>query len=182
MAATTRMREKYESAAVPALQTEFGYKSPMQVPRIEKIVLNVGLGEAVQNVKLLDAVQKELAAITGQKPVVTKAKKAIAGFKLRKWLPIGCMVTLRGARMYEFLDRLISLALPRIRDFRGIPRKSFDGNGNYALGLKEQFLFPEINPDKVELVHGMDVVICTSARTDQEARALLTHMGMPFVN
>ena len=182
MAATTRMKEKYVSAAVPALQTEFGYKSPMQVPRIEKIVLNVGLGEAVQNVKLLDAVQKELAAITGQKPVVTKAKKAIAGFKLRKGLPIGCMVTLRGARMYEFLDRLISLALPRIRDFRGIPRKSFDGNGNYALGLKEQFLFPEINPDKVELVHGMDVVICTSARTDQEARALLTHMGMPFVN
>ncbi len=180
--ATPRMKEKYVSAAVPALQTEFGYKSPMQVPRIQKIVLNVGLGEAVQNVKLLDAVQKELAAITGQKPVVTKAKKAIAGFKLRKGLPIGCMVTLRGARMYEFLDRLISLALPRIRDFRGIPRKSFDGNGNYALGLKEQFLFPEINPDKVELVHGMDVVICTSARTDQEARALLTHMGMPFVN
>lgn len=180
--AAPRLREKYDSMAVPALKKEFEYKSSMQVPRIQKIVLNVGLGEAVQNVKLLEVVQKELAAITGQRPVVTKAKKAIAGFKLRKGLPIGCMVTLRGARMYEFLDRLISLALPRIRDFRGIPRKSFDGNGNYALGLKEQFLFPEINPDKVELVHGMDVVICTSARTDQEARALLTHMGMPFVN
>lgn len=181
-ATTTRLKEKYDKTVAPALTKEFSYSSAMQVPRIQKIVLNVGLGEAIQNVKLLDAVSKELAAVSGQKPVITKAKKAIAGFKLRQGVPIGCMVTLRGPRMYEFLDRLISLALPRIRDFRGINKKSFDGNGNYALGIKEQYLFPEINPDKVELVHGMDIIICTSARTDQEGRALLTQMGMPFAN
>ena len=140
----------------------------------------MGLGEAITNIKLLDSIQKELAAVTGQRPVVTKSKKAIAAFKLRKGVSIGCMVTLRGNNMYEFLDRLISLALPRIRDFRGVSRKSFDGRGNYALGVKEQFMFPEIDYDKVEIVHGMDIIICTSAKTDEEGRALLTNMGMPF--
>jgi len=159
---------------------EFSYTSIMQVPRIDKVVLNVGLGQAVQNVKLLDSVQEELTAISGQKAVITKAKKAIATFKLRKGMPIGCMVTLRGDRMYEFLDRFISLALPRIRDFRGVNPKSFDGKGNYSIGLKEQIIFPEIQYDKVQLVHGMDVVICTSAPSDKEGRALLGELGMPF--
>lgn len=159
---------------------EFSYKSIMQVPKVEKIVLNVGLGQAVQNVKLLDSVQEELTAMSGQKAVITKAKKAIATFKLRKGMPIGCMVTLRGNRMYEFLDKLISLSLPRIRDFRGVNPKSFDGKGNYSIGLKEQIIFPEIQYDKVQLVHGMDVVICTSATSDNEGRALLTELGMPF--
>jgi large subunit ribosomal protein L5 len=177
---TPRLKEKYTAAAVPALMKQFSYKSIMQVPRIEKVVLNVGLGEAVQNVKLLDSVQEELTAISGQKAVITKAKKAIATFKLRKGMPIGCMVTLRGVKMFEFLDRFISLALPRIRDFRGVSPKSFDGKGNYSVGLKEQIIFPEINYDKVQLVHGMDVVICTSAPTDNEGRALLTELGMPF--
>jgi large subunit ribosomal protein L5 len=154
----------------------------MEVPKIQKIVLNVGLGEAIQNIKLLEAAQKELAAITGQKAVVCKAKKSIATFKLRKDMPIGCKVTLRGATMYEFLDRLISVALPRIRDFRGISGKSFDGRGNYALGLREQFIFPEIDYDKVEMVHGLDVIICTSAKTDKESKALLRHFGIPFRN
>lgn len=175
-----RLKEKYTGEIVPALMKEFSYGSVMQVPRLEKIVLNVGLGEAVANVKLLDSVQEELTAISGQKAMVTKAKKAIATFKLRKGMPIGCMVTLRGNKMYEFLDRLISLSLPRIRDFRGINPKSFDGNGNYTLGLKEQIIFPEIKYDKVALVHGMDIVICTSAGTDNEGRALLTEFGMPF--
>lgn len=177
---TPRLKEKYVAQIVPALMKEFSYKNVMQAPKLEKIVLNVGLGEAIQNIKLLDSVQKELAAITGQRPVVTKAKKDIAAFKLRKGIPIGCMVTLRGERMYEFLDRFISVSLPRIRDFRGIPAKSFDGRGNYALGLKEQFIFPEIDYDKVEVVHGMDIVICTSANTNEEGSALLAKLGMPF--
>jgi len=175
-----RLKERYKKDVVPQLMKEFSYKNPMQVPRLTKIVLNVGLGEAIQNIKLLDSVQKELAAITGQRAVATRAKKAIAGFKLRKGMPIGCMVTLRGRRMYEFLDRLISLALPRIRDFKGVSPKSFDGRGNYALGLKEQFIFPEIDYDKVEIVHGMDVIICTTAKTDAEGKALLRALGMPF--
>jgi large subunit ribosomal protein L5 len=177
---TPRLKKKYIKEAVPALMKEFSYKNVMQVPKVEKVVLNVGLGEAIHNIKLLDSVQKELTMIAGQKAVVTRAKKAIAGFKLRKGMPIGCMVTLRGNRMYEFLDRLINLALPRIRDFRGVSKKSFDGKGNYALGIKEQFIFPEVDYDKVEIVHGMDIVICTTAETDDEARALLSHLGMPF--
>lgn len=177
-----RLKEKYIREIVPNMMREFSYKNIMQVPRLEKIVLNVGLGEAVQNIKLLDAVQKELAMITGQKAVVTKAKKSIAAFKLRKGTPIGCKVTLRGNRMYEFLDRLISIALPRIRDFKGVSGKSFDGRGNYSLGLKEQFIFPEIDYDKVEMVHGLDITICTNAKTDQESKALLRHFGMPFRN
>ncbi len=175
-----RLKEKYIKEVVPELKKKFGYKNVMQAPRLQKVVLNVGLGEAIQNIKLLDSIQKELAAITGQRPVVTKAKKAIAAFKLRQGVSIGCMVTLRGNNMYEFLDRLISLALPRIRDFRGVSKKSFDGRGNYALGVKEQFMFPEIDYDKVEIVHGMDIIICTSAKTDEEGRALLANMGMPF--
>jgi large subunit ribosomal protein L5 len=175
-----RLREKYKEAAVPALMKEFSYRSIMQVPRVEKVVLNVGLGEAIQNIKLLDAAQKELSLISGQKAVTTKAKKSIAGFKLRKGMPIGCKVTLRGNRMFEFLDRLISAALPRIRDFKGVSNRAFDGKGNYSLGVKEQFIFPEIDYDKVEMVHGMDIAICTSARTDAEAKALLKHLGMPF--
>src|SRR4030066_2059173 len=168
---TLRLKEKYMNEIVPAMMKEFSYKNIMEVPKIQKVVLNVGLGEAIQNIKLLDAAQKELSIITGQKAVVTKAKKSIAAFKLRKGMPIGCKVTLRGNMMYEFLDRLISLSLPRIRDFRGISGKSFDGRGNYSLGLKEQFIFPEIEYDKVEMVHGLDVAICTTARTDKESKA-----------
>jgi large subunit ribosomal protein L5 len=177
-----RLKEEYIKEVIPNMMKEFSYKNIMQVPKLEKIVLNVGLGEAVQNIKLLDAAQKELAMITGQKAVVTKAKKSIAAFKLRKGTPIGCKVTLRGSRMYEFLDRLISIALPRIRDFKGISGKSFDGRGNYSLGLKEQFIFPEIEYDKVEMVHGLDITFCTNAKTDQESKALLRHLGMPFRN
>ncbi len=175
-----RVRERYSKEIVPALMKEFSYKSVMQVPRLEKVVLNVGLGEAIQNIKLLDSIQKELTDIAGQKAVITRAKKAIAGFKLRAGMPIGCKVTLRGNRMYEFLDRFISVALPRIRDFRGVSPKSFDGHGNYAVGIKEQIIFPEVNYDKVELIHGLDVIICTSARSNEEGRALLSHLGMPF--
>jgi len=179
---TPRLKEKYAKEIIPAMMKDFSYGNIMEVPKIQKIVLNVGLGEAIQNIKLLEAAQKELAAITGQKAVVCKAKKSIATFKLRKGMPIGCKVTLRGASMYEFLDRLISIALPRIRDFRGISGKSFDGRGNYALGLREQFIFPEIDYDKVEMVHGLDVIICTSAKTDKESKALLRHFGIPFRN
>ncbi len=175
-----RLKEKYQKEVVPELMKEFSYKSIMQVPKLDKIVLNVGLSEALQNIKLLDAAQNELTVISGQKAVVTKSKKAIAGFKLRKDLPIGCKVTLRKSKMYEFLDRMISVALPRIRDFRGISPKSFDGHGNYALGVKEQFIFPEVDYDKVEMVHGMDIIICTTAKTDEESKALLKHLGMPF--
>jgi len=177
-----RLKEKYLKEIVPLMTKEFSYDNIMEVPRLEKIVLNVGLGEAIQNIKLLDAAQKELSMISGQKAVVTKAKKSIAAFKLRQGVPIGCKVTLRGNRMYEFLDRLISVALPRIRDFKGISGKAFDGRGNYALGLKEQFIFPEIDYDKVEMVHGLDVIFCTSAKTDKESKALLRSMGMPFKN
>jgi len=175
-----RLKKRYRDEVVPALMKEFSYSNIMEVPRVQKVVLNVGLGEAVQNIKLLDSVQKELASISGQRPVQTRAKKSIATFKLRKGVPIGCMVTLRGDRMYEFLDRLINLALPRIRDFKGVSGKAFDGRGNYALGLKEQFIFPEIDYDKVEIVHGLDVIICTTAKTDAEGKALLSNFGMPF--
>ena len=159
---------------------EFGYRNTMQVPRLEKITINVGVGEATQNVKAIDATVAEITAIAGQKPVVTRAKKAIANFKLRDGMPIGCMVTLRRERMYEFLDRLIHVALPRVRDFKGVSERSFDGRGNYSLGLREQIIFPEIQADKVEKSRGMTISISTTARTDQEGRALLRHMGMPF--
>ena len=179
---TPRLKEKYANDIIPSMMKEFSYENIMEVPKIQKIVLNVGLGEAIQNIKLLEAAQKELATITGQKAVVCKAKKSIATFKLRKGMPIGCKVTLRGHTMYEFLDRLISIALPRIRDFRGISGKSFDGRGNYALGLREQYIFPEIDYDKVEMVHGLDVIVCTSAKTDKESKSLLRHFGIPFRN
>lgn len=177
-----RLKERYLREVVPAMSKEFSYRNIMEVPKVQKVVLNVGLGEAIQNIKLLDATQKELSLITGQKAVVTKAKKPIASFKLKKGMPIGCKVTLRGNMMYEFLDRLISLALPRIRDFKGVSGRSFDGRGNYSLGLKEQFIFPEIDYDKVEMVHGLDVTICTNARTDKEGRSLLRYLGIPFRN
>ncbi len=179
---TPRLKEKYKQEIIPAMMKDFSYGNIMEVPKVEKVVLNVGLGEAIQNIKLLDAAQKELGMITGQKAVATKAKKSIATFKLRKGMPIGCKVTLRGDKMYEFLDRLISIALPRIRDFRGVSGKSFDGRGNYALGLKEQFIFPEIDYDKVEMVHGLDVIVCTSAKSDKESKALLRYLGIPFRN
>ena len=182
MIMTPRLKEKYTNEIVAAMMKEFSYKNIMQVPKIQKVVLNVGLGEAIQNIKLLEAAQKELGKITGQKAVITKAKKSIATFKLREGMPIGCKVTLRGDTMYEFLDRLISIALPSIRDFRGISGKSFDGRGNYALGIREQFIFPEIDYDKVEMVHGLDVIMCTSARTDKESKALLRMLGIPFRN
>ena len=175
-----RLKEKYVKEVVPALMREFSYKNIMQVPRLKYIVINVGMGEAVQNIKFLDAAVREVAQITGQRPVITKAKKSIAGFKLRKGMPIGCKVTLRGDRMYEFFDRFISLALPKIRDFKGVSPKSFDGRGNYAMGIKEQIIFPEINYDKVESIYGMDIIIVTSAKTDEEGRALLKYLGMPF--
>ena len=175
-----RLREVYRNQVVPALMKEFGYKNPMQVPRLERIVLNVGMGEAIQNVKLLESAANELAVISGQKPVITRAKKAIAGFKLRQGMPIGAKVTLRSRRMYEFFDRLVSLALPRIRDFRGVSPKSFDGRGNYTLGLKEQLIFPEIKYDDVMSIHGMDITIVTTARTNDEGKALLRQLGMPF--
>ena len=176
----TRLKGKYTEEVMPAIMKEFAYKSVMQVPKIEKVIVHVTLGEATQNIKVLDAAEKELATITGQKPLITKSKKAIAGFKLKEGVPLGCKVTLRGERMYEFMDRLISVALPRIRDFRGLSAKSFDGKGNYSFGLKEQYIFPEIDYDKVEMVHGLDITICTSAKTDEESRALLRLMGMPL--
>ena len=179
---TPRLKEKYLGEVVPLLMRDFSYKNVMQVPRLQKVVLNVGLGEAIQNIKLLDAAVKELAMISGQRPVITKAKKSIAGFKLREGMPIGCKVTLRGNAMYEFIDRLVSIALPSIKDFRGVSGKSFDGRGNYALGIREQIIFPEIEYDKVEMVHGLDVIVCTSAKTDRECKELLKHMGIPFRN
>ncbi len=175
-----RLKEKYIKEVMTAMMEEFSYKNIMQAPSLEKIVVHVTLGEITQNIKLLDVIEKELAVITGQKPIITKSKKAIAGFKLRKGMPLGCKVTMRGERMYEFLDRLISAVLPGIRDFRGLSAKSFDGNGNYSFGLKEQYIFPEINYDKVEVVHGLDITICTSATTDEESRALLRRMGVPL--
>jgi len=180
--AVTRLQELYESTVRPALMQEFGYKNPMQVPHLEKIVVNMGVGEAVQDSKKADAAASDLTAITGQHPVITKAKRSIATFKLRKEMPIGCKVTLRGQRMFEFLDRLITVALPRVRDFRGIPGKSFDGRGNFALGLKEQIVFPEIDYDRVDAVRGMNVVVVTTAKTDAEAKALLKGLDMPFAN
>ncbi len=180
--ATTRLQESYETTVRPALMQEFGYKNPMQVPHLEKIVVNIGVGEAVQDSKKADAAASDLTAITGQHPVITRAKRSIATFKLRKDMPIGCKVTLRGQRMFEFLDRLITVALPRVRDFRGIPGKSFDGRGNFALGLKEQIVFPEIDYDRVDAVRGMNVVVVTTAKTDAEAKALLKGLDMPFAN
>ena len=177
-----RLKTKYQSDVVPAMMKEFGYKNSMQVPRLEKITLNVGVGEATQNAKAIDSTVAEVTAIAGQKPVVTKSKKAIANFKLREGVPIGCMVTLRRAHMYEFLDRLIHVALPRVRDFKGISDRSFDGRGNYSLGLREQIIFPEIHADKVEKARGMTVTITTTAKTDQEGRQLLKLMGMPFIS
>ena len=177
---TTRLQERYQSTVKPALMQEFGYENAMQVPRLDKIVLNMGVGEAVQDVKKIDAAVGDLTAITGQHPVVIRAKRSIATYKLRQNMPIGVKVTLRRDRMYEFLDRLITVALPRVRDFRGVSPRSFDGRGNYALGLKEQLVFPEIDYDRVDTVRGMDIVICTTARTDDEARALLKGFEMPF--
>jgi len=177
-----RLKDYYKSEVVPAMMKQFGYLNPMQVPRLEKIIVNMGLGEAIQNVKILESASAEIGALTGQKPVITKARKSIATFKLRKGMSVGCMVTLRKERMYEFFDRLVNVAIPRIRDFRGIPPSSFDGRGNFAMGIKEQFIFPEIDYDKIDKVKGMNVVIVTTARTDEEARHLLKLMGMPFRN
>jgi large subunit ribosomal protein L5 len=179
-AITPRFFTKYQKETIPALTKQFGYKNPMQVPRLHKIVINMGLGAAVANPKIIDAAVEELRAITGQKPVVTRSRKAIASFKLRAGLPIGAMVTLRQARMWEFLDRLITLALPRTRDFRGVSRKAFDGKGNYTLGLREQIIFPEINYDRIDVIKGLNISFVTTAENDEEGRALLQHLGMPF--
>jgi large subunit ribosomal protein L5 len=175
-----RFAGKYTKDVIPALTKQFGYKNPNEVPKLEKIVINMGLGAAVTNPKIVDAAVEELRAITGQKPVVTRAKKAIASFKLRQGIAIGAMVTLRKARMWEFLDRLVTLGLPRTRDFRGVSRKAFDGKGNYTLGLKEQIIFPEINYDRIDVIKGLNISFVTSANTDDEGRALLTYLGMPF--
>lgn len=178
----SRMKVHYTNEVAPALMKKFQYKSPMQIPKIDKIVVNVGCGEARDNAKVLDAVSNDLAQITGQKAQITKAKKSVANFKLRQGMNIGAKVTLRAERMYEFLDRLFNLALPRVRDFRGISANAFDGRGNYALGLREQLIFPEIEFDKIDKIRGMNIVICTTAKTDEEARELLTLMGAPFQN
>lgn len=177
-----RLKEHYRKTVVAGLIKEFGYKNPMQVPRLEKIVLNMGVGEAIADRNALNGALSDMTAIAGQKPVITHAKRSVAGFKLREGQPIGCRVTLRASRMYEFLDRLINAALPRVRDFRGVSGKSFDGRGNFAMGVKEQIIFPEIDYDKVDAVRGMDVIIVTSAKTDAEAKALLRGFNMPFVN
>ena len=177
-----RLKDYYTQEVVPALTKEFHYKNPMEVPKMVKIVVNMGLGEAIQNFKILESAMAELTAIVGQKPVITKAKKSIATFKLRQGMSIGCCVTLRGNRMFEFFDRLVNVALPRVRDFRGIPMKSFDGRGNFSLGLKEQIIFPEIEYDKIEKIRGMNIAIVTTAKTDDEARQLLRLLGMPFRN
>jgi large subunit ribosomal protein L5 len=177
-----RLKELYDREMVPQLMKDFGYKNVMEVPKLEKVVVNMGLGEAIQNVKILDSAVEELAVITGQKAVITKAKKSIASFKLRQGMPIGCMVTLRREKMYEFLDRLVNVSLPRVRDFKGVSGKAFDGMGNYSLGVKEQLIFPEINYDKVDKIKGMNITIVTSAKNDEEGKALLRLMGMPFRN
>lgn len=177
---SSRLKEIYQNEIVDALMKKFGYKNIMQVPKIEKVVINMGVGEAKENVKLLDAAVSDLETITGQKAVVTKAKKSVANFKIREGMPIGCKVTLRGDRMYEFVDRLINLALPRVRDFRGVNPNAFDGRGNYALGIKEQLIFPEIEYDKIDKIRGMDVIFVTTAKTDEEARELLAQFKMPF--
>jgi len=175
-----RLKERYNKDVISAMMKAFGYENVMQVPRLEKVVINMGIGDAKDNLKLLDSAMEELAIITGQKAVVTKAKKSVAAFKLREGMKIGTKVTLRGNRMFEFLDRLFNIALPRVRDFRGVAAKSFDGRGNYALGIKEQLIFPEINYDKVDKIRGMDIIIVTTAKNDEEARELLTSLGMPF--
>lgn len=176
-----RLEQKYQEAIVPAMMADFAYRNRLQVPRLRNVSINVCIGEAVQNAKLLDAAVAELGAISGQRPVVTRARKDISNFKLRRGNPIGCMVTLRRARMYEFLDRLIQVALPQVRDFKGVPDRAFDGCGNYSLGIREQIIFPEVRAESVERLHGLTVSIVTTARTDQEGRALLKHLGMPFV-
>jgi large subunit ribosomal protein L5 len=176
----TRLYDFYKEECVPAMMQEFRYKSSMQVPRVKKVIVNMGLGEASQNIKILDSASAELAAIAGQKPVITRARKSIAAFKLREGMPIGCMVTLRRDKMFEFLDRLLNVALPRVRDFRGVSDKAFDGRGNYTLGIKEQIIFPEIDYDKIDKIKGMNITIVTSASTDEEAKFLLRRLGMPF--
>lgn len=176
----SRLSDKYKSEVIPALTQKFNYKNVMQVPKLEKIVINIACGDAVGNSKALDAAVNDLTVISGQKPVVTRAKKSLAAWKLRKGMPIGCKVTLRGDRMYQFLDKFMNIALPRVRDFRGVNRNSFDGRGNYALGIKEQLIFPEIEYDKIDKIRGMDIIIVTTAKTDEEAREFLSLMGMPF--
>ena len=178
----SRLKVTYQEDLMPALKKEFGFTSAMEVPRLEKIVLNIGLGEAIQNIKVLDSAMEELALIAGQRPVVTRARKSIASFKLREGMPIGCMVTLRRIRMYDFLDKLVNVALPRVRDFRGVSDKSFDGRGNYTLGIKEHIIFPEIDYDKIDKIKGLNISIVTTAKTDEEGKALLKMMGMPFRN
>ncbi len=177
-----RLKEVYQEKVIAALMKRFNYKNQMEVPKLEKIIINMGLGEAIQNIKILDSAVQELSQITGQKPVITKAKKSIAQFKLRTGMPIGCMVTLRKERMYEFFNRLVNIALPRVRDFKGLSGKSFDGRGNYALGIREQLIFPEIHYDKIDKVKGMNIVIVTTAKTDEEGKELLKLLGMPFRN
>jgi large subunit ribosomal protein L5 len=177
-----RLKEIYKNEVVPAMIKEFKYSNDMQVPRLSKIVLNVGLGEAIREAKSIDAAVRDITSIAGQKPVVTKAKKSIATYKLRAGMPIGCMVTLRGAKMYEFYDRLVNISIPRIRDFRGMSDKSFDGRGNYTIGIREQIIFPEIEYDKIDKIRGLNITVCTTAGTDEEAKALLKVMGMPFKN
>ena len=176
----SRLKEQYKTEIVDAMMKKFGYKNIMEVPKIDKIVVNMGVGEAKENAKVLEAAAKDMETITGQKPIITKAKHSIANFKIREGMSIGCKVTLRGEKMYEFLDRLVNLALPRVRDFRGINPNSFDGRGNYALGIKEQLIFPEIEYDKIDKIRGMDVIVVTTAKTDEEGRELLTQFGMPF--
>lgn len=177
---SARLREVYKNEVTPSLMKEFGYKNVMQVPKLEKIVLNIGLGEAVREIKVIDAATRDLTLITGQKPVVTRAKKSIATYKLRAGMPIGCMVTLRGEKMFEFYDRFVNFSVPRIRDFKGMPDRAFDGRGNYTIGIREQIIFPEIEYDKIDKIRGMNITITTSATTDEEAKALLKNMGMPF--
>jgi large subunit ribosomal protein L5 len=178
----SQLKERYQKEIAPTLQEQFGFKNPYQIPRIEKIVLNMGLGEAIQNMKILDTAVEELKVIAGQKPIITRAKKSIAAFKLREGMPIGCMVTLRRERMWDFLNKLVNIALPRVRDFRGISGKAFDGNGNYSLGIKEHIIFPEIDYDKIDKIKGLNVSIVTSAKSDEEGKALLKLLGMPFKN
>jgi large subunit ribosomal protein L5 len=180
VANTPRFQEKYQTEVIPALRKEFGYGNIMQVPALHKVVINIGMGEAIQNAKSMDNAVRDLADITGQRPVVTKAKRSVAAFKLREGMSIGCMVTLRGRRMYDFLDKLLNVALPRLRDFQGVSTDAFDGRGNYTLGLREQLVFPEINYDKIDKVRGMEITIVTTARTDEEGRRLLALLGMPF--
>ncbi len=177
---TARLKEFYAKEVVPSMMKEFKYTNRMQVPRLSRIVLNMGLGEATKDIKVVEAATRDMTMITGQKPVVTRAKKSIATFKLRSGMPIGCMVTLRGEKMYEFFDRLVNFSVPRIRDFKGLSDRSFDGRGNYTVGVREQIIFPEIDYDKIDKIRGMNITICTTARTDEEAKALLKHMGMPF--